>query len=209
MSLLLRGWLACVAVGLAVLGGACGPSAGDSPPGDAPGERASPASDGGGLDDASPGREIWKQTIEPLIADKCKSCHLGERFGFASLRRAGAVFTPEETEANYQKFLDMLSLDAPEKSRLLAKALSTDDPDGMPHAGGAVVKKTDAVYKTLLDWVREEKAARCPSCTAQRLTSRTSSRPTCTGRSATIRSAPITAFEGARASCSGRSTPAR
>ena len=108
-------------------------------------------------DDDSPGRRTWKEKVEPLLADKCKGCHVGERFAFASLR-------PGDSETSYQRFLDMISLDAPDKSRLLAKMLGEDDPDGMPHAGGAVAKKGDEVFEVVRAWIDEEKAARCSDC---------------------------------------------
>ncbi|MEO7094016.1 MAG: hypothetical protein ABI175_12250, partial [Polyangiales bacterium] len=128
-----------------------------------------PGTDGGTIEPAptdidSPGRATWGAKIQPLIAEKCASCHLGERFAFASLRKLGATFTADETEVNYQRFLDVISLDAPEKSRLLAKMLSGADPAGMTHAGGAVAKRGDALYEATLAWIEEEKAARCADC---------------------------------------------
>ena len=148
--------------------------AGAEPGADDAGGSADDRGDGGADPDAapapsddSPGRKTWGDVVQPLLATKCASCHLGQRFAFASLRKAGATFTAEETEANYQRFLDVISLDAPEKSRLLAKMLSTGstaDPDGMAHAGGAVASRGDDVFKTALAWIEEEKAARCPEC---------------------------------------------
>jgi hypothetical protein len=123
-----------------------------------------PGSDSGTTEPAppdvdSPGRVTWGTTIQPMIEAKCASCHVGERFAFASLKKAGATFSAEETEANYQRFLDMIALDAPEQSRLLAKMTAA-----MTHAGGAIATKGDATYATALAWIREEKTARCPDC---------------------------------------------
>ena len=99
----------------------------------------------------SPGRATWKDAVQPLIKEKCGSCHDGARFGFAGLG--------PDVEANYQRFLDLVSFDAPEQSRLLAKM------DGrVTHAGGAIGKAGDAVYDAILAWLREEKKARCPDC---------------------------------------------
>src|SRR5689334_6960329 len=55
-------------------------------------------SDAGTPTDYSPGRFTWNQTIQALVADKCGACHLGKRFGFASLERVGATFSSLETE---------------------------------------------------------------------------------------------------------------
>jgi hypothetical protein len=99
----------------------------------------------------SPGRTTWKDKVQPLIAEKCGSCHNGARFGFAGLG--------PDVEVNYQKFLDLISFDSPEESRLLGKMNNT-----VAHAGGAVAKAGDQVFDTVLAWVREEKAARCSDC---------------------------------------------
>jgi hypothetical protein len=101
--------------------------------------------------DDSPARATWNEKVQPLIAEKCGSCHNGDRFGFAGLTK--------DSEKNYQRFLDTISLDAPETSRLLQKMTNETT-----HAGGAVAKAGDAVYGAALSWIREEKAARCPDC---------------------------------------------
>jgi hypothetical protein len=73
--------------------------------------------------------------------------------------RAGASFTDAETETNYQKFLDQISLDSPAASRLLAKMDGT-----IAHAGGVVAKAGDAIFDKTRAWIDEEKAARCADC---------------------------------------------
>lgn len=87
-----------------------------------------------------------------MLNEECAGCHTGgERFGFAALG--------SDANASYQRVLDQLSLDTPEQSRLLTKAL--DDPQ---HAGGAVLTPTATQYATLLEWARLEKSERWPAC---------------------------------------------
>lgn len=114
----------------------------------------------GGGDDAgtpdagqpSAGRTFFESSVVPALNAKCSGCHTGgERFGFASLG--------SNADTNYARFRDLLSLDVPEQSRLLSKAL--DDPK---HAGGVKLATTDAEYRTLLDWAKLEKSERCPAC---------------------------------------------
>lgn len=109
-------------------------------------------------------RDLFVNNVQPLIASQCGACHVGKRFAFASLERAGATFTAAETEANYSKFLAQISLDQPTQSRLLAKMRSTSSSAGMFHAGGVVAGTSDAIYQAALNWIQAEKAARCPSC---------------------------------------------
>ena len=54
-----------------------------------------------------------------LGASDCVPCHMGERFAYASLQRAGDTFTDDETLAKYLTFFPMISLDNPQASRLL------------------------------------------------------------------------------------------
>src|SRR5205823_2921140 len=75
---------------------------------------ASGAGGGGGGQGVSPGLAVWKEQVGPSSAAACARCHVGPRFAFASLERAGAEPTPEETKRNYQRFFDLLSLDAPD-----------------------------------------------------------------------------------------------
>ena len=112
----------------------------------------------------SPGYAWYAQQVEPTLVDSCGGCHLGDRFGFASLRRAGTEFTAEETAQNYETFLDMLSLDAPRHSRILAKVVADSSAEAIGHAGGALVDEDDPVYTTFLDWALIEKQDRCPQC---------------------------------------------
>jgi hypothetical protein len=125
--------------------------------------------DGGAMDAGSPsvGRLFFESDVQPAVAQKCGSCHLGVRFAFASLARAGTAFTAAETDRNYQVFLDLLSLDQPKKSRLLAKALPPNHADATPHVfDGGALQPADATYNTLLQWAQREKADRCPGCGA-------------------------------------------
>ncbi len=114
----------------------------------------------------SAGRIYFETTVQPALATQCGTCHLGVRFAFASLARAGASFTPVETERNYQLFLDQLSLDQPRKSRLIAKALPPAHPDATHHVAGGLIQPTDATYAALLQWAQLEKSERCPDCGA-------------------------------------------
>ncbi|MCA9469414.1 MAG: hypothetical protein KC643_28775, partial [Nitrospira sp.] len=114
--------------------------------------------------EAATARTMWKTQVQPLIASQCASCHVGKRFAFAALTGSGGSFSEEETEENYQRFLDLLSLDSPKKSRLLAKPLPDTHPDGMQHGGGTRLQAEDAAYTTMLNWINQEKAERCPDC---------------------------------------------
>lgn len=129
--------------------------------------------DGGNLDagtDAAlppptgPGFEMFRDDVQPALVSACGSCHLGRRFAFASLHRAGADFTDDETIENYRTFLALVSLDAPEQSRLLAKTVSDSDPRAMPHGGGRLLTVGDATYSLLRTWIDTEQADRCPGC---------------------------------------------
>lgn len=106
----------------------------------------------------------WRDVVQPLIAAECGSCHLGTRFAWASLRRAGNEFTEAETAANYYDFLDQISLDAPQHSRLLAKAVGPEDVAGMMHAGGAVIARDDETWTAFFSWIQLEKGERCNEC---------------------------------------------
>lgn len=123
-------------------------------------------SSGGKTADNNAVRDLFVNNVQPLIASQCGPCHMGKRFAFASLERAGAAFTAAENEANYSKFLSQISLDQPAQSRLLAKMRSTSSPTGMLHAGGVVAGTSDAIYQAALNWIQAEKAARCSNCGA-------------------------------------------
>ena len=112
----------------------------------------------------SQGEQLWGQVVQPQLAARCGACHVGTRFAFASLVRSGPDFTPQETSENYERFLDLISLDAPEKSRLLAKGLGDGDADGLTHAAGRVLTESDPFYQTLLGWIRLERSERCADC---------------------------------------------
>ena len=110
------------------------------------------------------GTAFFRDQVQPLLVENCAECHLGQRFGFASLHRAGEDFTEEESLKNYETFLDLLSLDAPTQSRLLTKVIPSEHPTSVEHAGGALIQFDDLVYSTLLEWIELEKALRCPTC---------------------------------------------
>src|SRR5690349_10379928 len=55
-----------------------------------------PATGGAGGSDDSVAKPIFVDELQPLLAAKCAPCHMGKRFAFASLERAGADFTPDE-----------------------------------------------------------------------------------------------------------------
>ena len=111
------------------------------------------------------GFAFFQSTVQPLLAEQCGSCHLGERFSFASLFQSGATFTAEETLQNYDTFRVMVSLDNPEHSRLLGKILPSTDPASQEHGGGALVTGTsDPIYQSLLQWIEVEKMERCRDC---------------------------------------------
>jgi hypothetical protein len=109
------------------------------------------------------GLATFTSDVQPALAEHCAPCHVGHRFAFASLERAASAFTEDETRRNYEAFLDMISLDAPDESRLLQKALGQGG-GGISHAGGSVLTTTDPLYATLHAWIDEERAARCPTC---------------------------------------------
>lgn len=115
----------------------------------------------------SAGLVSFVENVQPGLVEHCAACHLGDRFGFVSFTRAGEDFTDAETETNYQTFLDMISLDAPEHSRLLAKVVSEDQPEAIEHAGGRLLQTDDEFYLALLDWIETEKSDRCPQCGPQ------------------------------------------
>ena len=145
---------------------ACGAGGGNGVDGSVP-DDSTPVD--GSLPDASlddgAGFAMWRDAVQPAIAAECGPCHLGTRFNMASLERAGDSFTVEETRRNYQVFLDMISLDHPTHSRLLAKGLGAEETEGIHHGvESPSFTRTDAIYATLRTWIETEKAARCPGC---------------------------------------------
>jgi len=102
--------------------------------------------------------------VQPLLVEKCGTCHLGDRFGFASLQQTGGFFTDADSAANYETVLDLISLDAPRHSRLLAKAVPSDEAVALQHAGGPLLEVDDTDYSLLLEWILLEKDERCPEC---------------------------------------------
>jgi hypothetical protein len=151
-------WIAGLAVGISLLAGAC--SDDDSEAGGKPGTGGSSGSGGtGGITEDLSARPIFVDEVQPLLTEKCGSCHVGKRFAFASLERAGATFTAEETERNYRTALNLISLDSPVHSRLLEKMLGH-----MPHAAGAVASESDPIVAATKKWIAGEKKARCAEC---------------------------------------------
>lgn len=112
----------------------------------------------------SSGFELFRDRVQPRLAKQCGSCHSGRRFAFASIQREGSKFTEEETITNYAVFRAMISLDAPEQSRLLAKLLPTTHPVSIPHGGGVLIEQDDATYSLFLEWINTEKYYECPNC---------------------------------------------
>ena len=117
------------------------------------------------------GRELWRESAQPLLHEECGSCHAGARFAFASLEGEGiqsgvADLTAVQTEANRQRFLEMVSLDNPAKSRLVAKIIPADHADSLHHGPGPLTTVGSPLYEALLDWIKAEKSNTCPDCGA-------------------------------------------
>lgn len=111
------------------------------------------------------GYAMFAETVQPLLAERCGDCHLGDRFAFASLARSGTAFTDADTRANYATWTNLLSLDSPEHSRLLAKILPEGHERAIEHrAGPQVTGEDDELYTKLLAWAEQEKATQCPQC---------------------------------------------
>ena len=111
----------------------------------------------------SEGFHKFVDEVEPLLAAECASCHMGDRFSFASIE-VDEDGQPTGSRDNYDAFFSMISLDAPEESRLLAKIVPEADERWMPHGGGSLVDVGDETYETLLGWIELEKQERCPNC---------------------------------------------
>ena len=114
----------------------------------------------------SPGRAriLWERSVQPALSADCAPCHAGERFGFAALRGSTAPFDPHDTQTNYERFFDLISLDHPVSSRLLAKGLGDIHARGQVHGGGAQFEEGSALYNRILEWIVEEKAEGCSEC---------------------------------------------
>lgn len=107
---------------------------------------------------------LWTQQIEPTLLTSCGTCHLGSRFGIATLERSGATITAQESQKNRETFLRQISLDNPKSSRLLAKVLPASHPLSVDHGGGSLLAEGDALHQTLLGWIEAEKFANCTDC---------------------------------------------
>jgi len=108
--------------------------------------------------------QFWRNSVQPQLAEQCGNCHLGKRFGFASLDQQGTAFTDQETLSNYTTFLPLISLDSPNQSRLLVKTLAQQDERSLTHGGGSLLVESDDLYQTILRWILLEKNLRCPNC---------------------------------------------
>ncbi|MBK8188716.1 MAG: hypothetical protein IPK77_16500 [Cellvibrio sp.] len=113
----------------------------------------------------TPGYALFRDNVQPLLASRCSNCHLGARFGIASLTRSGSNFSAEDTAKNYRVWADMLSLDSPAHSRLLAKILPESHPNSMPHRPGPqITSESDALFQQVLAWAQQEKQSHCSDC---------------------------------------------
>ncbi len=107
---------------------------------------------------------MFRDSVQPLLASECSSCHLGERFGFITLQQSDSGFTAADTLANYEQFKLLISLDAPAQSRLLAKVLPSSDARSIPHAGGELLNTSSQLYQAIMDWTQAEKNETCHDC---------------------------------------------
>lgn len=108
--------------------------------------------------------DLFRTQVQPLIETECASCHLGKRFGITTLQKSGSEFTAEDTLINHQNFAEMISLDAIEHSRLLAKIIPSTEPNAIPHAGGEQITMGSPEYQTIANRIAAEKAENCPDC---------------------------------------------
>lgn len=107
---------------------------------------------------------FFRDQVQPAIAERCASCHVGRRFNLATLEGA-PDFSEASTIGNYEAWLVLLSLDNPEASRVLAKILPESDPNAIRHHAGPQISGTsDPLYSTLLEWIGIEKRERCERC---------------------------------------------
>ncbi|WP_223789438.1 hypothetical protein [Marinicella meishanensis] len=107
---------------------------------------------------------LFKTDVQPKLTEACSSCHLGQRFGFTTLQRSGGDFTEEDTLLNHENFKSLISLDAPDQSRLLAKVLPTTDSRSIPHAGGELISTSSEIYQSIIRWIQAEKNLECADC---------------------------------------------
>jgi len=108
---------------------------------------------------------IWQNDVQPKIENQCGDCHLGQRFGFASLEKEGSEFSADETEVNYREFLSLLSLDSSQNSRLFAKTLQgPGNSHPLKHGGGKSLQESDELFQSINTWIDAEQKERCPDC---------------------------------------------
>ena len=105
-------------------------------------------------------KSYWEDVAQPLIANKCGECHLGDSFGVIQLQKAGNEFTQAETDANYEAFYNLISLDDPLSSRLLAKAENIGSAYKATHVASDVFSEDDK--EKILRWIRIRKGRKLP-----------------------------------------------
>jgi hypothetical protein len=101
--------------------------------------------------------QFYQTQLEPRLFAQCGSCHSGQRFSFFSLQ-------PQATSVNYEKIFDLISLDRPDASRLIAKILPESDPNSIIHAGRSQFTVSEDFISTARQWINLEKSERCPDC---------------------------------------------
>lgn len=108
------------------------------------------------------GYHFFREHVQPRVIEQCGACHVGQRFAFVALRRPDA--DASASQLNYRRLSNLLSLDFPERSRLLAKIVPEGDPHAIAHRGPRVNSLEDPLYEALFEWAQIEKRARCPDC---------------------------------------------
>ena len=101
------------------------------------GARLPPMTNGGG----NGGDLTFVGDVQPLLMAECGGCHGPTGSG------GGDFALTDDIDADYATVLDLVNLDNPTASRLLAKAL------GQGHTGGAVLSSTSQDYTTILNWI--------------------------------------------------------
>src|SRR5688500_4132838 len=85
---------------------------------------------------------FFRDHVQPAIAERCASCHVGQRFNITTLIGAPAFDEPS-TIANYEAWVQLVSVDFPEASRVLAKILPDADPNAVRHHAGPQIADTN------------------------------------------------------------------
>ncbi len=94
--------------------------------------------------------------VEPILAAKCISCHgaAGMTAAHSALALTAEDRDPQAALANWIVSKTKLDISDPDHSLILAKVSGI-----APHAGGALLKASDAEYSTVATWIRDE--AKC------------------------------------------------